>query len=103
MIAKWEGPNKITVWSSSQCPSLIKLKTGRYLGFPEFRSIAMQCGGSYGSKNNPMAPVFYAAALAKVTGRPVKMFYSKEEHFATYGLRMGSRIHARIGMKKTGR
>ncbi|MFH1489271.1 MAG: molybdopterin cofactor-binding domain-containing protein, partial [Pseudomonadota bacterium] len=102
VIAKWDGPEKITVWASSQCPSLIKMKAGRYMGFPEFRSIGTQCGGSYGSKNTPWILVFYAAALARATARPVKLFYTKEEHFATYGLRMGSRIHARIGMKKDG-
>ena len=102
VIAKWDGPEKITVWAASQCPSLIKLKTSRYMGFPEFRCIGTQCGGSYGSKNTPWILVFYAAALAKVTDRPVKLFYSKEEHFTTYGLRMGSRIHAKIGMKKDG-
>lgn len=102
VIVQWDGPDKITVWSSSQCPSLIKIKIGRYMGYPEFRSIGAQCGGSYGSKNTPWVLVFYAAALAKATCRPVKLYYTKEEHFSTYSLRLGSRIHAKVGIKKDG-
>ncbi len=102
VIAKWDGPDKITVISSSQCPSMVKMKVGGYMGFPEFRSIGAQCGGSYGSKNTPWVLVFYAAALAKATGKAVKVYYTKEEHFACYGVRVGSRIRAKVGMKKDG-
>lgn len=102
VIVWWDGPEKITVLSSSQCPSMIKMKVGRYMGFPEFRSIGAQCGGSYGSKNTPWMLVFYAAALAGATRRAVKLYYTKEEHFTSYGLRVGSRIHAKVGMKKDG-
>jgi CO/xanthine dehydrogenase Mo-binding subunit len=102
VIVKWEDPDRITVISSSQCPSMIKMKVGKYLGFPEFRSIGVQCGGSYGSKNTPWMLIFYAASLAKATMKAVKLYYSKEEHFTCYGLRIGSRIHAKVGMKKNG-
>lgn len=103
VIVKWEESDRITVWSSSQCPSMLKMKIGRYMGYPDFRSIGLQCGGSYGSKNNPWVLVFYAAALAKATGRTVKLSYSKEQHLTSYGVRLGSRIHAKIGMKKDGK
>ncbi len=102
VIVKWEEPDRITVWSSSQCPSMLKMKIGRYMGYPDFRSIGVQCGGSYGSKNNPWVVVFYAAALAKATGKTVKLCYSKEQHLSSYGVRLGSRIHAKIGMKNDG-
>ena len=68
----------------------------------DVRDIGTQCGGSYGTKNSNMIPVTYAAALAKVTGRPVKVYYTKEEHFSTYSLRLGSRIHSKVGIKKDG-
>lgn len=102
VIVKWENPDRITVWSSSQCPSMLKMKIGRFMGYPDFRSIGVQCGGSFGSKNTPWVVVFYAAALAKATGKIVKLCYSKEQHFAAYGVRLGSRIHAKVGMKKDG-
>jgi xanthine dehydrogenase molybdenum-binding subunit len=50
----------------------------------------------------PWHLVFYAAALAKAAGRSVKLFYTKEEHFAAYTLRLGSRFTGKIGIKKDG-
>ena len=44
----------------------------------------------------------YAILLSRATGRPVKVMFTKEEHLATFVLRVGSRIHARVGMKKDG-
>jgi CO/xanthine dehydrogenase Mo-binding subunit len=32
----------------------------------------------------------------------VKVYYTKEEHFHSYSLRLGSRVHARVGLKKDG-
>ena len=46
--------------------------------------------------------ILYAAVLAKAAHRPVKVCYTREEHFAAYGLRLGSRIHGKVGMKKDG-
>jgi xanthine dehydrogenase molybdenum-binding subunit len=71
----------------------------------DLRSIASQCGGSFGSKNCATKPIFYAAALAKAAGkgRPVRVAYTKEEHFSTYLVRFGSRLRGKVGMKKNGR
>ncbi len=102
VIVRWDGPEKVTAWASVQCPNLLKLKVARIMGISGIRLIAPQCGGSYGSKIEPWLVFLYAAALAKVTHSPVKLYYSKEEHFTTYKLRLGSRIHAKIGMRKDG-
>ena len=40
----------------------------------------------------------YCAALAKATGKPVKLVISKEAHLATYMLRLGSRLTAKVGL-----
>lgn len=102
VIAHWDGPNRVTLWASTQCPNIFKMRSEMALGFPEVRVIAACCGGSYGSKIDSWLIVMYAAALARATHRPVKLCYSKEEHFCAYKLRVSSRIHARIGMKKDG-
>lgn len=101
-IVKWDGPDKLTVWTAAQCPSLLKWRLGSILGFPEVRVIGTYVGGSYGSKIESWQVVLYAAALARATNRPVKLCYTKEEHFAAYKTRIGSRIHAKIGMKRDG-
>ena len=103
-IAKWEGPDKVTVWSATQSPFLVKRITSRMLGDVDVRSIASQCGGSFGSKNCARKPILYALALAKMAGngRPVRVAYTREEHLATFVVRFGSRIHGKVGIKKDG-
>ena len=43
-----------------------------------------------------------AALLSRATGRPVKLVMTKEEHLAAFTLRPGSRMRARVGLKKDG-
>ena len=102
MIAKWEGPGDLTIWATTQSPSMQQLLLPMFLDFTTIRSIATYCGGSYGSKNMFINIVLHAAALAKATNRPVKIYYTKAEHLAAFVLRPASRIHAKVGLKKDG-
>ena len=102
VIAEWQDENKLTVWSGTQSASWHRFIMQSKMGFPDIRAIDTHCGGSFGSKNYAPQPLFYAAALAKVTGRPVKVYFSKEEHFGAFALRLGSRFSGKIGIKKDG-
>lgn len=102
VIAEWEGPEKLTVWSATQSASWHRLIMLSKMGFPDIRAISTHCGGSFGSKNYAAQPLFYAAALAKATGKPVKVMYTKEEQFGAFSLRLGSRFRGRVGIKKDG-
>ncbi|HNY51428.1 MAG TPA: xanthine dehydrogenase family protein molybdopterin-binding subunit [Smithella sp.] len=102
IIVKWEGPEEAIVWSATQSPSWANILTSMFLNFTEIRSIATYCGGSYGSKNMLFNISLHAAALAKATNRPVKIYYTKAEHLNAFVLRPASRIHGKIGMKKDG-
>ena len=102
VIARWEGPNRVTIWSATQSASWHRFVMLSMMGFPEIRSISTHCGGSFGSKNYAFMPCFYAAALAKKTGRPVKVCYSKEEHFGAFTLRLGARFKGKVGIKRDG-
>jgi xanthine dehydrogenase molybdenum-binding subunit len=102
-IAAWEGPNNVTIWSATQGPYLYGVILGLMMGRKiDVRTMGGPCGGSYGSRVMSWQLTLFAAALAKETGRPVKVSYTKEEHFAAYGLRLGSRVHGKVGMKKDG-
>ena len=102
-IAAWEDPGHLTVWSSAQNPYYEGITLSKAMGGKvQVRYIGSQCGGSYGTRIMSWQLILYAAALAKVTHRPVKIVYTREEHFAAYGLRIGSRIRGRVGMKKDG-
>lgn len=102
LIVRWEGENKLTIWSATQSVSLHRFITQTMMGFPDIRSIATYCGGSYGSKNFYEVICLHAAALAKAADRPVKIYYSKAEHMTAFVLRPSSRLHCKVGLKKDG-
>jgi len=102
-VAIWEEPNKVTVWATSQAPYMDKETLFHVFNRQvEVRSIGNHVGGSFGTKIMCWQVQAYAALLSKATGRPVKIMFAKEEHIACFTLRIGSRIHARVGMKKDG-
>ena len=102
VIAEWTEPNKLIVWSATQSVTWHRNMMIPKMGFPDIRAIGTQCGGSFGSKNYSVQPFFYAAALAKATGRPVKVCFTKEEHLGAFALRLGSRFRGKVGIKKDG-
>lgn len=102
-VAAWEGPNKVTIWGTSQAPYMDKIVLSHVFNRQvEVRIIGNNVGGSFGTKTMCWQVQAYAALLSKATGRPVKVMFTKEEHMAAFTLRVGSRIHARVGMKKDG-
>lgn len=103
-IALWEAPDRLTVWSATQSPFLVRNIISNTMNGVDIRSIASQCGGSFGSKNCATKPIFYAAALARAVGKgiPVRVAYTREEHLTTYTVRFGSRIRGKVGIKKDG-
>jgi len=101
-IAVWETPDCLTVYTPSQSISQVRLVGIPFVGMADIRAISTQCGGSYGTKNANLTPMGYAAVLARATGKPVKIYYTKEEHFHSYSLRLGSRVRAKVGLKKDG-
>ena len=102
VIAEWTDPDHLTVWSATQCASWHRHMMMPRMGFPDIRTIGTHCGGSFGSKNYSAQPMLYAAALARASGRPVKVCFSKEEHFGAFVLRLGSRFRGRVGLSKDG-
>jgi CO/xanthine dehydrogenase Mo-binding subunit len=102
VIATWEGPEQLTIFTASQSAAMNRYIAQPAMGLIDIRVIGTQCGGSYGSKNANLRPLTFAAVLSKATGRPVHIYYTKEEHFNAYSLRLGSRIHIKAGIKKDG-
>ncbi len=84
VIAQFDrGFGKITLWSSTQIPHLLRTQLAIGLGFPEhsIRVIAPEVGGGFGSKLNVYAEEFLAAHLARTLGRPVKWTADRSEGF----------------------
>ncbi len=102
-VAVWEPPNKVTIYGTSQAPYMDKVTLFHVFNREfEIRSIGNHVGGGFGTKFMCWQVQAYAVILSRTTGRPVKLMFTKEEHIATFTLRIGSRIHAKVGMKKDG-
>jgi CO/xanthine dehydrogenase Mo-binding subunit len=102
-VAQWEDPDKVTVWGTSQAPYMDKITLFHVFNRQvEIRSIGSQVGGSFGTKIMCWQVQAYATLLSRATKQPVRIVFTKEEHMAAFTLRIGSRIHARVGIKKDG-
>ena len=103
VVAFWEPPNRATIYGTSQAPYMDKVTLFHVFNRGlEVRSIGHNVGGSFGTKFMCWQVQAYAIILARATLRPVKIMFTKEEHMANFTLRIGSRIHAKVGMKKDG-
>ncbi len=82
-ISMWEG-GKLTVYSSTQSPHYFQYYIAREFGMPmgDVRVIKPYLGGGFGGKLEPTGLEFAGAVLARITGRPVRMFYDRHEMFA---------------------
>lgn len=82
-ISMWKN-NKLTVYSSTQSVHYFQHYIAREFGMKmgDVRVIKPFVGGGFGGKLEPTGLEFCGAVLAKLTGRPVKMFYDREEMFA---------------------
>jgi CO/xanthine dehydrogenase Mo-binding subunit len=102
-IAIWEPPNKALIYGTSQAPYMDKVTLFHVFNREiEVRSIGHNVGGSFGTKFMCWQVQAYAIILSRATLRPVKVMFSKEEHMANFTLRIGSRINAKVGMKRDG-
>jgi carbon-monoxide dehydrogenase large subunit len=77
------GENRLTVWSSTQIPHLLKTQMSVMVGLPEtaVRVIAPEVGGGFGSKLNVYAEEGVVPWLAMKLGRPVKWAETRRENF----------------------
>ena len=66
------------------------------------RVIQPPIGGAFGGKSEPFALEFAAAKLAMVTGRPVKLLYTREEEFYAHRGRHPMAMRYRVGARSDG-
>ncbi len=103
-IADFDHNGKLTIWTQTQYPYNYKMDLAPALGISpgDIRVIQPPVGGAFGSKLDvyPYEPI--AALLAKKTGRPVKVIYSREEEFKAAPTRQAAIIHMRTGCTRDG-
>ncbi len=103
-ISMWEG-DKLTVYSSTQSPHYFQYYIAREFGLPmgKVRVVKPYLGGGFGGKLEPTGLEFAGAALARITGRPVRMFYDRAEMFAHNRGRHAQYMEIRSGVDRDGR
>ncbi len=80
-VAEWTD-GKLTVWTGSQRPFGVKDELMREFSLPseKARVIVPDTGSGYGGKHSGECAI-EAARLAKMSGKPVKLVWTREEEF----------------------
>ena len=91
--------------NSYQTPYYLQLTLARVLDLPtdQIRVIVPFVGGGFGGKDEPLPHELCAAALARKTGRPVKITCSREEVFYLYRGRPHQIIDLKTGVTRGGK
>ncbi len=104
VIADFDFNGKLTIWTQTQYPYNYKMDLAPALGMDpgDIRVIQPPVGGAFGSKLDvyPYEPI--AALLAKKSGRPVKVTYTRPEEFRASPTRQAVIIHMRTGCTRDG-
>ncbi len=96
--------DRATVWPSSQTPFPAKDETARVLGIPpaKVHVISPYLGGGFGGKSRNLQ-VGEAARLAKLTGKPVQVAWSRADEFFHDSFRPAAVVKVRSGVDGEGR
>ena len=97
---------EVTVHCSSQHPSEIQHKVARVLGAPNHAVTVevRRMGGGFGGKESQgNLPAAVAALVAKLTGRPAKCCYDRDDDMMITGKRHDFRVDYRVGFDGEGR
>lgn len=104
-VARYGADGLLTVWSSTQITHYVHRALSRVLELEpnRIRVIQPNLGGAFGGKSDPFSLEFCVAKLAMITGRPVKMLWTREEVFYAHRGRHPMRLKYRTGARKDGR
>lgn len=103
-VARWEDGDRLTLWTSTQVVHYVQHQLGRLLEIPEgqIRVVMTHCGGGFGGKAEVNPLEICSVFMARKTGRPVKMRYTREEMMRHGRGRHKQYVKMKIGAKKDG-
>ena len=98
-----EAYDKLTVYVGSQIPYSDRRQVAKSLGLEDetVRVIGTLMGGGFGGKED-IAGQIHAALAAQVTGRPVKVLYSRQESLIFHPKRHATIIRIKTGARRDG-
>ena len=100
-VAEWSG-GRLTVWTGTNVPFAVRARLSETFGISEaaIRVIVPPVGGGFGGKHGDEA--IEAARLARATGQPVMVHWSRAEEFQHGFLRPMAVIDVRAGLDTAG-
>ncbi len=103
MIADWDG-EVLTVWSPSQCPSILRTALATALRLPEMRVriVTPDVGGGFGLKMQVFPEDVAVAALSRRLGRPVKWLEERRENLVAASQARGQRTTVEVAAAADG-
>src|SRR5499433_165126 len=101
-VAEWKG-DKLTVWTGTQRPFAVKTELAQAFHIPasQVRVIVPDTGSAYGGKHTGEAAI-EAARLAKATGKPVKLVWTRDEELTWAYFRPAGVIDVKGGVRGDG-
>jgi isoquinoline 1-oxidoreductase len=101
-LAQYEN-GKMTVWAATQTPYPLQDNLSKQLGLPldKVRVIVPFVGGGFGGKSAYIQAI-EAARLAKLSGKPVMVLWTRDEEFFYDNFHAASVIKVKSGIDKTG-
>jgi CO/xanthine dehydrogenase Mo-binding subunit len=102
-VAEIDELGNYTLWASVQRPFTIAADLSKILKVPlnKIRVIATSVGGGFGGKNEiTFEPIL--CIMAAMTGKPVKLVYTREEEFQASTVRHPYIMKYKTGVKKDG-
>ena len=101
-VAEWSN-GKVTVWTGSQRPFAVRSEVANAMHVPDsdVRVIVPDTGAAYGGKHTGEVAV-EAARLAKAAGKPVRVFWTREEEFTWAYFRPAGVIEVKSGIASDG-
>ncbi len=103
-VAKWDGTSYLTIWDTTQGVFPVQQTVAQLLKLPlaNVRVIGHYMGGGFGAKLSASKYHIITALLARRTGRPVKLFLTREEAMLAVGNRPPVKMTIKAGVKKDG-
>jgi xanthine dehydrogenase molybdenum-binding subunit len=104
VIAEFDAKGNLLLYSNTQVPFLHKREFAEILGMDpgRIRIIQPPIGGGFGSKLDIYPFEVICVYLARATGRPVRLVFTREEEFLASPTRQPVRLTLRSGCRKDG-
>ena len=104
-VASFDPTGKLTIWTSTQSAYFVQCLLAMALGMREgdIRVIRAFTGGGFGCKLELSGDQFCSALLSKVTGKPVRIIYTRKETFVNSRQKTAMTMKVKTGVKKDGK